>query len=365
MSGQNNSDPGAVDEDPWATPSGSGSAFSQPNVIDAEDSILHEEGAQGDDPYHEESAGNGTAATAKSKPNIAILGLAGLLVIGVIGGAGFIAKQKLFPDRQPRERVAVISPQDLVLETAPPGNVFDAPVAARPAPPASATNVFDSPVEVAKPDAKEASPVTVTVSGSDSATLPLAAQSQPAKPAGVTVTVNVPPTEPPVASKAAALVVPSPETKTEPAPPTPAVKAEPVARPASEKAPAKAKASITTAKAPKPVRKPVTRVASDRTKKVAKSTYQRKTRVATGVARAAVARAEPKETFVLPRGLKVQSIYPQTGANAQAWLTDGSGRTEVVSKGDTLRSGAQVIQIVAEKGQVITTSGVITTRGIN
>jgi hypothetical protein len=75
--------------------------------------------------------------------------------------------------------------------------------------------------------------------------------------------------------------------------------------------------------------------------------------------------AQPAKTemLMLPKGLKVTSIYPQAGMNAQAWLTDGSGRLEIVRAGDTLMNGIEIIKITPETGEVFTSAGVITSKG--
>jgi hypothetical protein len=69
------------------------------------------------------------------------------------------------------------------------------------------------------------------------------------------------------------------------------------------------------------------------------------------------------EVLMLPKGLKVTSIYPQVGVDVQAWLTDGAGRLEVVRVGDTLVNGIQIIKITPETGEVFTSAGVITNKG--
>lgn len=71
-----------------------------------------------------------------------------------------------------------------------------------------------------------------------------------------------------------------------------------------------------------------------------------------------------QEVFMLTNDLKLKAIYPPTGANVQAWISNDLGHTQIVRVGDTLRGGAKVVAIVAEKGLVKTNSGVITSRGI-
>lgn len=77
-------------------------------------------------------------------------------------------------------------------------------------------------------------------------------------------------------------------------------------------------------------------------------------------------RADPvAEVQLLPSGMKVQSVYPPVGPDVQAWVRDpSSGRTSIVRVGDSLHGLFQVIKIDAERGEVTTNAGVITTSGV-
>ena len=77
-------------------------------------------------------------------------------------------------------------------------------------------------------------------------------------------------------------------------------------------------------------------------------------------------RSDPvAEVQLLPSGMKVQSVYPPVGPDVQAWVRDpSSGRTSIVRVGDSLHGAFQVIKIDAERGEVTTNVGVITTSGV-
>lgn len=321
-------------DDMWGQPAagaGAGkadSAFTEPSmVVDEErvDPTMGEDDASG----HEHTE---TSAPV-SKPNVGML--AGVAVIGLalLGGAGYILSSK-FSSKPPRsEAVVVMEP---VSQTKAGASVFDAPSPGnREA--AASLDVFDAPVK-------------------DLAAAPSAPASAPPAPSAfVLAAVPVSGASAPVATALAT----SP-TKVE------VMAAKPVAAPVVD-APLKVEPVV----AVKAVPSMKARVAAARTAKVkpvvSVATKRRPARIlarAKSAPAVATSGASGAEEFMLPRGLKVQSVYPTSGENVQAWIADQSGRVEIVRVGESLKSGATVTRINAERGEVITSAGTITGRRI-
>ena len=372
-------------DDPWADDKRAGppSAFSGTTVLEAEDvtdKAQHDGTDYGQSQFAEESA----LAKPKAGANIAILAVAGLLGLGVLGGVGFYVKQKFLSKGQTQQQTA------LALETAQPlpVSVFDG----APKGPANVMDTADSsklaasaPVLASLPASAvpAAAVVALAASAPASVMVPASAAAAPMAitPAPVAAVAPAPPASAP--AKAMQADVPARAQ-----PPAAAVVAsnspkQEKASAASDVATAVPAKAADTPKASKPVRvkKPATSTArakaqpaGDKVADAKESSTPRATSAqkeprrvrSTRVARASK-RGEDKtlaaETVLLPSGLKVQSIFPQSGPNAQAWILDAAGKTQIVRVGDALRGGPVVTQIVGEKGQVVTGSGVITTRG--
>lgn len=366
-------------DDVWGSKKGPPSAFANPSVLEADSG--HVDLGQGDpvdftaDQEPVEHTGEPSFQTASKGPNIAILALAGLLGIGIVGGAGFVVKQKFFSSKPAvQERIAVSEPSmEVPVQSS--GSVFDAPSAK------GGSSVFEQSAEKSIPlNPMDASATPVASPPSSAASAPAVAQPSTVTtvtqgtsplvvvvPAKTDVVVATPPVKPyvapvvetKVAEKPAEVAAPAKEVVVAKTAPKPKVK--PVVKAVVDKA----ASSETTQTARKSTTRARTQLAkAPRATRVARSGSTSKERAAARAKLATTSAETGEETIVLNRGLKVQSIYPQSGPNAQAWVTDGNGKTEVVRVGDSLRNGPMVTAIVGEKGQVVTTSGVITTRGV-
>lgn len=316
------------DEELWGN--ASTSAFPEPPlVVDTSDENPHPDA--GDSVIEDADE----AAPAKPpKPNIAILALAGLLVVGVLGGAGMMVKSRFLDHKASEDSIA--SSQGL-----------EEPIAT------DAPSVFDAPSKVAEVPA-----ATVF----DQAAAPVA------QPASETVGTPASPTSSPVAAAAAppavaAVSEPKPSAKNIVAETSAASKTADVTPVKTEKLDQPATVVKTQVRTPHhvavhhAVNRAPQRVASNKPRKDRKDTKS-------SVEVAAAPAQTEVELPLLPKGLKVRSVYPQWGKDVQAWISDASGRTEIIRVGDTLRNGAYVKSIVAEKGEVITSAGVITTNGV-
>lgn len=305
------------------------SAFSSATVVDADDVSVYR---QETDSIDETDAGEFPAGhadqeqSAEKKPNLAILTLAGVFGLAVLGGVGFFAKQKFFPPSDSQQQiVSEVSTQNG-------GSVFDAPISN------ARASVFEP--ETTKPLSASA---TVQISAA-----PAMVASVEVAPPSTSASGTV------VPAKASADVDPLKVTAPVIAPIEIEAKEVPVKRATKT---VKVAASSTLASANhRPRKLPAPAVVAQRKSKsvrVAKKSG------------ATVAIAHPaSETFVLERGLKVKSIYPQSGPNAQAWISDLTGKTEIVRVGDPIRGGPIVTAIIGEKGHVVTGSGVVTTLGV-
>lgn len=300
---------------------------------------------------HEEEAGEGEEPPAKDekkKPNVAILAAAGAMVLVVLGGLGFFVKTKLFPSKPIAPIEMPVSPMAEPSSTKP-SSVFDEPkVAAVPGAPASGS-VFDAPV---------VSP----------------ALNNPALAASHSAPTVAPPVSPIAASsslspQSLAMTAPVTAKPVIPAVPVvaPVVAIEPATPVVTPKKPAVLKTRIIEPSTENTTHQSVHAVHATATHKVhtakVHASVSAKKKAASGVESA---KNEPQpeiSKMEMPGNLKVMSIYPQTGTNVQAWVSDGASHTEIVRVGDKLRSGAIVKSISPEKGEIVTTSGVITSRG--
>lgn len=328
-----------TDDQLWGMPSKPGngadapaSAFtSSPMTIDIGDNPVNpvnpveqsSHSSQGDENAEDEKDLSKSEKAAGAKPNMALLAVAGVLTLSILGGAGFFIKEKLYPSAVKREPLGLE-----VLQTSLPDSA------------AKNVSVFDAPPAApAAPASSPAAPVAAVVAS---------AAVAPVAPAAPVVAAAA------VAAAAAAIVTP-----VTPAAPAVAAKVTESAAPAAAQNTAKPVKPVTlTVQAARPVVKRVAHAHAKpktvklKTAKLQKNRFPKKATVP----------GEAAETYMLPSGLSVKAIFPQTGANAQAWISDSSGRTQVVHIGDTLQSGAKVTAIVGEKGEVVTSSGVITSR---
>lgn len=339
-----------TDEQLWGLPSKPGngtdtptSAFaSPPMTIDIDENPVNPVHQGSQDTENADVEGEKDLSTSEkadgangAKPNIALLAVAGVLTLSILGGAGFFIKEKLYPSAVTREPLGLEVLQSSLPDRAAKNvNVFDA----APAAPA------DAPAAPTLPASVPAAPVAVVVASAASAP---ASAAVPVVSVAPVVAAAAAAIATPAASAAAAVVTKVAESA---APATTANTAKPAAK--------TVKPVTLTAQAAKPAVKRVVhanakpKTSKLKTAKLQKSRFPKKATVP----------GEPAETYMLPSGLSVKAIFPQTGANAQAWISDSSGRTQVVHIGDTLQGGAKVVAIVGEKGEVVTSSGVITSR---
>lgn len=367
-------------DDVWGN--ASPSAFTTSNVVDANDVYAESAEAMAQTDFTEAQPTRAGAA----KPNIAILAVAGLVGMAALGGFGFIVKQKLFPAERTEQQRSLVN--EVSKSSQKPGSVFDAPLVG--AAPASVLEPTTTPtqalaaiqtVAVTLPESAPASviatPVAATASAPGAAKVaqPLAS-TVPTASSSLAAAVAAAPSAGPTAASAAPVMKEKEKVKHVAAPAavatageSPALaKAVPAKKSVADSKPADSKTSETKPKAekksvvatrqPSKTREPVVRSRSAKPKstRFAKQTKE----VQTSSAKA----GSGSETIVLQGGLKVQSIYPQSGPNAQAWVKDSSGRTEIVRVGDFLRGGAMVTAIIGEKGHVVTAAGLITTQGV-
>ena len=283
------------------------SAFETPNeaVIDVESGEDH---VQAEDAHiaSEESHEEAPAPTAKSKPNLAILAVAGVLFVAVLGGVGMVLMKKFGAD-------------EVTSDSSGAGSVFFAEA------PAAAPALDDTP-----PPAVSTTPA-VTVAPTTAVPVvvkPLDSLAEAERMAAEPVTVT--PAAPAAASLAApALAVTTVATLEDP------VRAD---------APGEMVAPATT----KPERKAVRRASPPRKKPVA---------------RTQLAKAQVEEVFVINPRLHVVAVYPLSGVNVQAWVSDGR-TTNVVRVGDEVSHGVVVTGIKAESLEVLTRAGRVTSRGV-
>jgi len=289
------------DDDVWAD-DGLASAFETPNeaVIDVESGAEH---VQAEDAHiaSEEHYEEAPAPAAKSKPNLAILGVAGLLFVALLGGVGMVLMEKFGAD----EVAPAVATGSVIFAEAP----------------ATATN----PGDLAPPSLPDA----LAVALADSPAIPVA--------------------EKPLDSLAEAeRMAAEPVTAAPPAPPAPpaaVAEAVPLAVPATAAGDSRRAEDPAAAK---PERKAVRR-----------SSLPGKE----PVARTLLAQAQKEESIAINPKLHVVAVYPLSGKHVQAWVSDGR-TTNIVRVGDEVSQGVVVTAIKAESLEVLTPSGRVTSRGV-
>lgn len=326
----------ASEPDIWAEPTAgepSQSPFGQPETLEAS----RDGGDFFADPATLSSPDEELAAP-KPKPNYAIVAAAGLIGLAVLGGAGWFFTQQILPSAGPKERdLLAQSPQGSAPQ---PASVFDAPTSPKSG--AGPTGLLEQPPAVpaqvvasaasspAGPAVAQSAPLSappLATAAPTAAAAPVAAAGVPAAPAGPVTVAQTgqqpPPAAPPVVC---------PDVKPAKARPQPATRPAVQAR-AKPKAPAAAPA-VASAAPP--------------------------AAAGTGVTASAPAAPAPQPVVQLPEGMRVQAVYPLSGPDVQAWVRDAGGRTTIVRVGEFL-SGARVTAISAERGEVHTAAGVLTT----
>ena len=351
----------------WGTPppvatTSHKSSFTEPEMITdvtdrhLDDGFENPVEVETDDNSAQAGATAADEAVAPRGPNYPILAVLAVVGLAAMGGAGWWANKQFFtPKVNPARELMAVRAETAKLPNVPTMpfstkadggggkaeiSVFDEPA------PASA-NV---PVVVAAASAPAVSPAlpsVVAVAPSVGVFVPPSSTYVLTPALAVPVTTTVVPSAAPVTStKASAAVVPAKQAQLATqlaAPKVVVAAAEPVTK-------RSVKAATKTSTA--------TRRVVARTKALKRVVAQRRG------ARVTAKAATSVEEFMLPRGLSVQSIYPMSGPNAQAWLTDSNGKVEIVRVGDSLRSGPQVLSIRGERGEVATSAGLITTRGV-
>lgn len=335
----------------WGTPPTAAashkSSFTEPQLVTdisdrEDDAALDHHDSSGDhaddDVEHSSDDVNETAAV-KSPPNYAILAMVGVLGLSLVGGMGWWANKQFFSKPSSAQSRSSMQAESVFNEPAPTQvagglgsaeaiNVFDTPPvpAAAGIPAAAASSPGPAaPVPAALPSAQVVAP---------------AAAAAPVAPAVVAPTVPVVTSTAPKTTAVAAKVSPAASNR-----PAPVVTSETVATQSVE-------TKVLTKKTAKRT------VARSRTKE--RLAQRRVKKAKTLLAKS----TGTTEVFLLPRGMSVRSIYPASGPNAQAWVSDSAGRVQIVRVGESLRSGPQVTAIRGETGEVTTTSGVLSTRGV-
>lgn len=359
--------------------SSSHSAFSDANVIDAEPHYPDDESNEGHvHDEHQPLAAEASVQKAPGKANVPLLAGAGVIVLALLSGVGFVVNKKLNP---PKPYSPVILSQSTttsnVFDEPQPaataaaagspfyeksnGSSLDAATAATPSPAASKAEA--TPVSATPVVAAAAVPVVVAVVVTTPAS---ATATKPAPVATIVVTPVI----------AAATSTNADKAKVQAPASAPAKDAVAVAESSNDLAviksakavkadPKAEKVAAVAAAAPvSPKRERVSRVASSRSKssqrmvsgngskyKLAKRNRSKDSKMIT-------------ETASLTQGWKVANVYPPAGKNLQAWLLSPSGRTLIVSVGDEVEGGARVTAITGKPGQVVTTAGTISYQGV-
>lgn len=377
-------------DDVWGAASPGGtprdSAFSEPSLVtDVSARETHEEHEfhGGGDDQSQHSGGDATAAP-KSKPNFLILAVVGLVGVAVIAGAGFVVTKNFSNKRSSPSNASVFaSAAEVPIGTSSNVGSAGASVFAEP-PKGVAAGVFDTPSSTSTAGASSAtmaampssaasaSPGATAVPQVEAAKVITPEKGVPVKPLSGEALAQASASKfaaPAMASAAPSVATPgtvSPAVVTKPGPTTRPVlaaatpsKATPVIVSKSTLQKEKSGHSLRVEASAKSGRSTM-RVASSHTPRAARNKARERNKKTVMADNRAAA-----EVFLLPAGIKVRSIYPMSGKNVQAWLADGSGRLEIVRVGENLRSGAQVISIKAENGEVVTSSGTITSRGVS
>jgi len=267
----------------------------------------------------------------KSKPNILILVLAGVIAVTGFAGAGYIGYKKFI------KPPAVIDEMgDLAQASVPQPVAQAAPVASTP----PAAGVFDSPGQapgvfgaaVQAGAAQTAAVQAVTVSApavQDSSRSPV--QTGAAQTAVVQAGLG---------KSKGEKIIDEVETVL-----TPQSKAKEV------KAPAKAVPT-------KKVRK-----VSEEAQAVARAKAERRKNQPQKLAKK-VDSDRPLPTLpVFLQTAKVVGVFPLSGRNAQAWVRSSEGKTIPVRKGDVI-NGISILEVIPEKNTVKTSAGTINAHGV-
>lgn len=277
----------------------------------------------------------------KSGPNYAILGVAAIIGLMVVGGGGYMGyktfiSQKSAPPVIASAPIEEASPAAPVAAPQSTGGVFDEKPASASASvfgtETSATTTSAatpvSGVDTASVSVEKAASAVVTEAAVTAATAVAAgsvSQARAADPATAAPAASPPETVPPKKSVAS-----------KPAQPKAAV-AKTVAQTPSTQAGAASGSGAKVAKQKKP-------------HVVAKASKKPLTPAA-------------KTEHEINTDVRVVGVYPLTGKNAQAWLRSKQGATMVVRAGDVI-NGISILSVVPEKGLVKTSMGDLTSGGL-
>lgn len=300
-------------------------------VVEAQDGV--EEDAGGED--------SAQKASSAGKPNIAILGVAAVIGLVMLGVVGMFVKDKLAPSAASDQRETLVEAPISM----------DAPVSVfKQAPTDAAANIFD------KPPGNQQGAFPVDVAAPAPALEEAVASVQPPEPVSAPVA--------PVAEafQPIELVKPAPAVVAECKPVEQASQCDNGSVKSSQVAGANSKAK--TAAKPKRAVARTAKAHSHARQAIVWGKSKSRSAVQPEVVAKSVETAQPVEVFLLPRGVRVHSVFPQSGPNVQAWLAVKGGGTEIVRVGEKLRSGAMVTAIYADKDEVVTSSGTITSSGV-
>lgn len=297
----------------------------------------------------------------KSKPNILILVLAGVIAVTGFAGAGYIGYKKFI------KPPAVIDEMgDLAQASVPQPVAQTAPVASTP----PAAGVFDSAGQApgvfgaavqagaAQTAAVQAGSVSVSVPAVQDSSAP-PAQAGAAQTAAVqAVTVSAPAVQDssrsPVqtgAAQTAAVQAGLGKSKGEKIIDEVETVLTPQSKAKEVKAPAKAVPT-------KKVRK-----VSEEAQAVARAKAERRKNQPQKLAKK-VDSDRPLPTLpVFLQTAKVVGVFPLSGRNAQAWVRSSEGKTIPVRKGDVI-NGISILEVIPEKNTVKTSAGTINAHGV-
>lgn len=274
----------------------------------------------------QQDASQSIAKPKKKKPNIVLLGVAGLLGVAALFGIAAVVGEKLglFESAQKKTNDLV------VIEESNPAKASVSPFEDKSQPAAAQTSAV---VGAQAQDTPASAPVSAPANALTNATTgaPVPATPAPASSAPIAEPKQVAPVQ---------------ETKAEP----------------KEAEPEQAKAALPPKRKLVRTSRNVSHKESHKNQKSKQHASKRdmKNKTATDVVvPAPSAVASKEEVFLLPRGLRVTSVYPSSGNDALAWVQDAHGRTSIVRAGDSLSDGIQIIKIVPERNEVHTSSGVI------
>lgn len=314
---------------------------------------------------HDEETDDSKAAAAGGL-NYPVLAIFGLLVLCAVGGIGWWAnKQFVTPKINPAREVGITESALAKLSATP---VVSPAMATLAEAKVEMVSIFEEPAKAVTsialvtpvPSAPSSGPSNVATPVSFLAASAAALPSRPSTYAAAVPTVKAASD----VAQAAPLIAPAEPVVTSAPPATPA--SSPSVATAAVKTVNPAAVAADQPKQPVKAKTPSTLVRRAVAAKKAHATVvvaQRKTN-GTKTRKVVTAKASSSnEEFLLPRGLSVRSIYPTSGPNAQAWLSDSNGKVEIVRVGESLRSGPQVISIRGEKGEVLTSAGLVTSRG--